>query len=76
MQDDLEDNHEEYRSILHEYCCDLLSTIEFKDNSQRAATQVKRLATSIAALVSSDSNESVRVPRKKRVRTGVLPNRK
>ena len=52
-----------------------MSTIEVKDNSKRAATQIKRLATSKAAS-SSDSNRFVRVPRNKRVRTGVLPNQK
>ena len=43
---------------------------------ERAVTHIKRLATSIASPISSDCDESVRVPRKKRVRKGVLPNRK
>ena len=40
-----------------------------------AATQINRLATSRAES-NSDINESVRVARKKRVRTGIKPNQK
>ena len=76
MQDELENNHEDYRSILHEDWCDLLYNIEVKDNRKRDTTQIKRLATSKAALVNSDNNESVMVTHKKRVRTGVLTNSK
>ena len=63
MQDELEDNKEDYRSLAHEDWCDVLSTIEVKDNRKRDATQIKRLATSRAEL-NSYRNESVRVPRK------------
>ena len=47
-----------------------------KDNRKRAASQIKRLVTSKADTVNSYSDESVRVPRKKNVRTGVLPSHK
>ena len=75
MQDELEDNQEEYRSLAHGDLCDLLSTINFKDNRKRSSTQIKRLETSRAAS-NSDSKKSVRLMCKKRVRTGFLPNRK
>ena len=73
MQDELEDNHEDYCYILHEYWYDLLSTIEVKENRKRDITQIKRLETSKAAS-NYDSNEPIVVPRKKMVRTGVLTN--
>ena len=66
MQDKLEDNHEDYRSIIHEECCRLLSTIEVKENSKRAATHIKRITISKAEPINSERDESVRVPRKKR----------
>ena len=75
MQDYLEDNHEDYCSILHEKWCDLLSTIEVKYNRKRYATQIKRLATSKTASC-YDRNISIRVPHKKRVRKRYLPNLK
>ena len=74
MQDDLEDNQEDYCSLDHEYWRGFLYTI-VKDNMKRVATQIKRLTTSRASS-NSDSNESVRGPFKKRVRTGVIPNHK
>ena len=36
--------------------------------------QIKRLASSKEAPVNYDSDESIRVPRKNKLRTGVLPN--
>ena len=75
MQDELEDNHEDYFLITGEEWCDLISTIEVKENRRSSAAQIKRLATSKAELVNSGSDESVTVMHKKRVRTGVLPNR-
>ena len=75
MQDDLEDNQEDHCSLTHEFLCDLLSIIKVKDKRERAATQIKRIETSRVAS-HSDSNESIRVPCKKRDRTGVIPNRK
>ena len=54
-----------------EYWYDILSKIEVKDNSKRVSTQIKKIATSRAAY-NSDSNEYIRVPHKKKARTGVL----
>ena len=75
MQDELEDNPEEYHSIAHEYWCDLLYTIEVKENRKRDATQINRLETSTVAS-NYNSNESVRVLCMNRLRTGVINNRK
>ena len=75
MQDELEDNQEEYYSLAHEYWCGLLYTIKFKDNRKRSVTQIKRLATYKSSYYFY-SNEYIRFPRKKRVSTGVIPNRK
>ena len=50
--------------------------MEVKDNSKRAESQIKSLAISKAALVNYYREESVRIPYKKRARTGVLPSRK
>ena len=71
IQDDLEDNQEDYRSLTHEYWCDLLSTIEVKDNRNGSATQIKNIVTSRAAS-HFDSDESIRVLLKKKARTVVL----
>ena len=76
MQNELEDKDEEYSSILHEEWCDLLSTIEFKDNSKRSASHIKRFATSKALSVDYYSGISIRVPRKNKESNGVLPDNK
>ena len=38
IQYELDDNQEDYRSLTNKYWCDLLSTIEVKDNRKMAAT--------------------------------------
>ena len=70
MQDELEDNQEDYHYLTHEDWYDLMPTIEVKDNKKKAATQIKKIATSREASI-YDSNKSVRVLRKKKARTGV-----
>ena len=75
MQDELEDKQEDYCSLDHDDWCDIMSTIKVKDNRKRAATQINRIATSKAAYY-SDSDESIRVPRKKKANTGVINNHK
>ena len=75
MQDKLEDNQEYLYFLSYEYWCDLLSTIEVKDNSTRDATQINML-TNPKVAYHYDSDESIKVPRKKRVCTDVIPNRK
>ena len=76
MKYELEDKHDNYRSIPHEKWCDLLSITEVKDNRKRATDQIKRLVTSNAELVNYGSNDCIRVMRKNKARTGVLPRRK
>ena len=75
MRDELEDNQEDYRSLTHEDWCYLLSTIEVKDNSKRAATQFENISSARAAS-NSDSDGYVRILRKNKARTGVLRNNK
>ena len=75
MQYNLGDNLEDYRSLDHEYLCDLLSNIKVKDNRKSDANQIKRFATSREES-NYYSDEYVRVPHNNRVRTGVIPNRK
>ena len=75
MRDELEDNQEDYRSLTHEDWCYLLSTIEVKDNSKRAATQFENISSARAAS-NSDSDGYVRILSKNKARTGVLRNNK
>ena len=78
MQNELEDNQEDYRSLTHEYWCDLLSTIKFKENRKREATHINKIDYDRADS-HYDSDKSTRVPRKNTSKTGVLhskPNRK
>ena len=73
MKDEFDDNQEDYRSLDHEYWCDLLSNTEVKYNRNREATQTKRIATSKVAY-HLDRNKYIRVPCKKMVVTGIIPN--
>ena len=73
MQDELDDHQEEYCSLTHEYWCDLLSKNEVKYNRKRTATQIKNIVSDRAAS-NSDSNRSVKIPRKKKSRTDFFPN--
>ena len=75
MQDELEDNQEDYFPLTHEYWCDLLSTIEVKDKRESAATHIKKIYSDRESYI-SDRNGSVRIPRKKKARTGVLCSNK
>ena len=68
------DNQEDYRSLAHEDWCDLLLTIEAKDNMKRAKAQIINIASARSTSY-PDSEKSVRVPRKKKSRTGVLRNK-
>ena len=55
--------------------CDLLSTIEVKDERKIAAVQIKNIASDKAASLSG-RNESVRILRKKKFNTGILHSNK
>ena len=75
MQYDLEEHQEYYRSLAYEYWCALLSTIEVKYKRKRATTQIKNIASDRAASL-FDSDESVRIQRNKKSRTGILRSNK
>ena len=53
-----------------------MSILEVEDNMKIYAAHIKRLATSKSAPVNSYSENSTRVPRKKKARTGVLTDYK
>ena len=70
MRDELDDHPEDYCYLTYEYWCDLLSTIEFKDERKRAAGHINKIAYSRAASL-SDSDGYMRVQRMKKTNTGV-----
>ena len=63
MQDDLDGHQEDYCLLTHEDWCDLLYTIEVKDNNKRASTQIKKIASARGAYLSY-RDISVSIPRK------------
>ena len=71
MRDELDDHTEDYCSLIYEDWFELLSTIEVKDESKRSSVHIKKIASARSASL-SDRNESVRIPRKKKAKTGVL----
>ena len=75
MRGELDDHPEDYRYLTYKYWCDLLSTIEVKYERKRPATQIKKINSDRSASL-SDSDESVKIPRKKKANTGVLLSNK
>ena len=71
MRGELDDHPENYCSLTYEDWCDLLSTIEVKYERKISAVQINRIA-SVRESSIYDSNESVRIPRKNKSKTGVL----
>ena len=69
MQDELDNHQEEYCSLTHEYWCDLLSKIKVNYNREIAETHIKKIASDREASL-SDSNGSVRIPKKNKARLG------
>ena len=63
----MEETDRGYLSLPHEKWCDLLSTLEAKDNRKSATYQIKRLASPKAA-PASDIDGSHILPGKKKVR--------
>ena len=61
MSDGLDNHPEYYRYLTYEYWCDLLSTIEVKDERKRAAGNIKKISTARAASL-SERDKSVRIP--------------
>ena len=75
MRDALDDHLEDYRSLNYGNWCELLSTIKVKDESKSAAVHIKKIASARAASL-SDSNKSVRIPRRKKAKTSFLSSTK
>ena len=71
----MDDHPEDYRSLTYEYCCELLSTIEVKDERKISAVHINNIASAREDSL-SDSDESVRIPRRKKANTGVLHSTK
>ena len=75
MRDELDNHPYYYRSLTYEDWCNLLSPIDVKDESKRAEVHIKRIASARADSL-SDSNESVKILRRKRASNGVLSSNK
>ena len=75
MRDELDDHPKDYRSLTYEDWCNLLSTIKVKYERKRSAVHIKKISSSRSASL-SDSNESVRIPRRKKVKNGVSNSNK
>ena len=67
----MEDHPEDYCSLNYEDWCDILYTMEVKYKRKIAPAQIKKIASARAASL-SDSNDSVRIPSKKKSRTGIM----
>ena len=72
---ELDDHPEDYCSLTYGYWFYLLSTAKVKDEIKRAEDNIKKIASSRAASL-SNSYKSVRVPRRKKAKTGVLNSHK
>ena len=75
MRDELDEHPEDYRSLSYQDSCDLLSTIEVKDEKKISAVNTKKIASARAASL-SDSDESARITRRKKAKTGVSNSHK
>ena len=71
MRYELDDHPEEYCSLTYEDWCDLMSTIEIKDEWKISAVHIKNIASARAAS-QSDRDESVSILRRKEANSGVL----
>ena len=70
MRDELDDHPEDCRYLTYEYWCDLMFTIKVKYERKRAERHIKKIAYAREASL-SDSDESVKVPCRKKAKTGV-----
>ena len=75
MSYELDDHLEDYRSLTYEDWCDLLSTIKVKDESKRAVVHIKKISYDSTVSL-SNSNKSLRIPRRKKDKTGVSNSHK
>ena len=75
MRDELDYHPDEYCYLTYEGCCDLLFTIKVKDEMKIVAVYIKNIDSAMEASL-SDSDESMRVPRRKISKTGVSNSHK
>ena len=75
MQYELEEHQYEYFSFTYEDWCELLSTIQVKDERKREATQIKKITSARVASI-FDIDKSTSIPRKKKASTGILRSNK
>ena len=70
----MEDKDKYYIYLNHEKWCDLLYTLESKDNWKRAAAQIKRLMSQKVVSLEFERDTSFRVTHKKKDMTVFLPS--
>ena len=70
IRDELDDHPEDYRSLTYKDFCGLMYTIEVKDEGKRSAVHIKKIASTRESSL-SNSNNSVRIPRRNKAKTGV-----
>ena len=75
IHDELEYNQEDCHYLTHEDWCDVLYTIEVKNNRKMAQTQIKRISTSRSSS-HYDINEPIRFTCEKKASTVVLRKQK
>ena len=66
MQDDMENKDAGFCYLPHKEWCDILSSLEAKDNIKRAAAPMNIIANHKILVVHSDSDAIPKVPRKKK----------
>ena len=71
MTDELDNHPEDYLSLTYEDWCDILTTIEVKDERKIVAMHIKNIASAREASL-SESNKSVSILRRKKAKTDVL----
>ena len=71
MREELDDHPEDYRSLTYEYWCDLLSTIDVKEERKIVAVHIKMI-DSVREAALSDNDKSVKIMRRRKANTGVL----
>ena len=75
MRDELDGHTEDYCSLNYEYWCDLMSTIEVKDERRRAEVHIKNIDSARSAS-QSEHDKSVRITRRKKAKTDILRSKK
>ena len=72
----MDEKDTDFCSLPHKEWCDLLSTLETKDNMKKYAAQIKRLDRYKVVFVDSERDTILKVPHKKKARTSVFPDHK